>query len=144
MFVLGQLRLRLTPRGGEHGLDLTAIQDYDGTPPWASRGPRTRRRLGRCRTAKPHGAWGGHHVSCDPPHPYRLTPTGMGTTRKAWGRSSRGLAHPHARGEDGGVDVTTLETNGSPPQAWEGPDAELFVDLLDRLTSTGVGRTSRS
>ena len=50
-------------------------------------------------------------------------------------------AHPHVRGEDGGVIVWTVEPFGSPPRAWGGQSRILAGLLAGRLTPTCVGRT---
>src|SRR5690606_33634936 len=52
-------------------------------------------------------------------------------------------AHPHVRGEDGGVGNAPGNRIGSPPRAWGGPAGDVNELWPSRLTPTCVGRTTR-
>ena len=72
----------------------------------------------------------------------RLTPTCVGRTRYAVGRSPRSPAHPHVRGEDSRRILLTSSLSGSPPRAWGGRGGVVLGPPPARLTPTCVGRTS--
>ena len=117
-------------------------------------------------TADPHGspprAWGGLHTGTGSRVSKGITPTGVGrTAARSWRRNPR-TDHPHGRGEDLIGVYADLERAGSPPRAWGGHPPQSggvnlhritprawggrrvrgLVDDRDRITPTGVGRTT--
>ena len=89
----------------------------------------------------PPRAWGGRHVTTRQVNTWRLTPTCVGRTPRAYRQTECGAAHPHVRGEDWSAWRAVKRDAGSPPRAWGGHNLGSQCLARGRLTPTCVGRT---
>jgi len=71
----------------------------------------------------------------------RFTPTCVGNTSTASGRTRKETVHPHVRGEYSPPVAIPLPAFGSPPRAWGIPMARPEESLFLRFTPTCVGNT---
>ncbi len=133
-------RIRHPSRGnGENG-------DFDQTPPPSPAHPHGRGEdawvglSDSMESGSPPRAWGGRIAGPGRGSDLRLTPTGMGTRRRA-AAAHPGPAHPHGRGEDPHSSSLVTRITGSPPRAWGGQPHPARTVPARRLTPTGVGRT---
>ena len=93
-------------------------------------------------TGSPPRAWGGRGSGPARRPPLRITPTGVGRTWPELRIRGRRMDHPHGRGEDGQARPLGGAAVGSPPRAWGGLEPGGHRHNLERITPTGVGRTS--
>ncbi len=61
---------------------------------------------------------------------------------KRWGKLRFGRKHPHGRGEDVKVLSYRDFLTETPPRAWGRQDIGQLMDLWERNTPTGVGKTT--
>ncbi len=100
-----------------------------------------RRACPRACGETPPRAWGRQMGPEVPGVGPRNTPTGVGKTQRGGWRQSAGWKHPHGRGEDPLVRVSTWVKAETPPRAWGRRRSLDFFHTLNRNTPTGVGKT---
>jgi hypothetical protein len=87
----------------------------------------------------PPRAWGQFVNGCCNVEILRFTPTGVGTiSMMIWALSTCSV-HPHGRGDNRVMSISTILCLGSPPRAWGQCGVGSAADRRLRFTPTGVG-----
>ena len=89
----------------------------------------------------PPRAWGRPAPSSSSSTRSRNTPTSVGKTLPIHGLLSETRKHPHERGEDSAVAISTTCSKETPPRAWGRPTRLVLAFLRSRNTPTSVGKT---